>query len=144
MKVCCSIVGAVSKVPLIDAGVAMIPGLAGQSRVVNSFELRALSFAPKAPPIYFAVTSQFRPADTGWKFWRVFCDWKQAASVATDQIFLEANDLVVGTAAMDDFMIPGIALAGQPERFGEGDGIYHTIYFRQPRTIDFIRKSLGF
>ena len=49
--------GAATKVPLIDAGVAMVPGLSAQSRVLNNNELKALFWPPKEPPRYYAVTS---------------------------------------------------------------------------------------
>jgi hypothetical protein len=138
MKLVFSIAGAATKVPLIDAGVAMIPGLAAQSRILNNNELKALSWPPKELPQYYAVTSTFRPPDIGWKFWKVFCDWTQAAAAAEDLIFPAANDLVVDTDSMTQNIQVKDTLT-----FGDAGHIYHTIYFRQPGTIDFIRKSFG-
>jgi len=138
MKLAFSIAGAATKVPLIDAGVAMIPGLSAQSRILNNNELKALCWPPKVLLQYYAVTSTFRPDDVGWKFWKVFCDWTQAATAADDLIFSAANDLVVDT----DSMTQNIGLK-DVLTFGDADHIYHTIYFRQPKTIRFIRQSLG-
>jgi hypothetical protein len=142
MKICFSVAKAAANTPIIDAGVAMIPGLSGQSRVTNSFELHALNAPPNPAPDYYAVTSTFRPADPGWKFWRLFCDWTQAASLGVSPIFQEENDLVVDTTSMTEFTAAGLkAVAVEP--FGPDDHVYHTVYFRNDRTIAFIRKSFG-
>jgi hypothetical protein len=138
MKLAFSVAGAATKVPLIDAGVAMTPGLCAQSRILNNNELKALIWPPKEPPKYYAVTSTFRPPPVGWAFWKVFCDWTNLASAAEDRIFSAANDLVVDTDSMtQDIQVENTFV------YGEGDHIYHTIYFRQPKTIQFIRTSLG-
>jgi len=138
MKLAFSVAGAATKVPLIDAGVAMIPGLCAQSRILNNNELAALLWPPKELPRYFAVTSTFRPAAVGWEFWKVFCDWTQVASAAEDRIFSGANDLVVDTVSMTENIQVENTLA-----FGDADHVYHTIYFREPRAIHFIRQCLG-
>jgi pimeloyl-ACP methyl ester carboxylesterase len=138
MKLAFSVAGAATKVPLIDAGVAMIPGLCAQSRILNNNELKALLWPPKQLPQYHAVTSTFRPPAVGWEFWKVFCDWTQLASTAEDRIFPAANDLVVDTDSMTENIQVESTLT-----FGEADHVYHTIYFRQPKTIRFIRESLG-
>jgi hypothetical protein len=138
MKLAFSVAGAAAKMPLIDAGVAMIPGLCAQSRILNNNELKALLWPPKELPRYYAVTSTFRPPAVGWEFWKVFCDWTQVASVAEDRIFAAANDLVVDTESMTQNIHVENAFA-----FGDTDHVYHTIYFRQPKTIQFIRESFG-
>lgn len=138
MKLVFSVAGAMTKVPLIDAGVAMIPGLSAQSRILNNNELNALSWPPRELPAYFAVTSSFQPADIGWKFWNLFCDWTHAAAAAEDRIFQAANDLVVDTDSMTQTIQVQDKLP-----FEAADHIYHTIYFRQPKTITFLRRSLG-
>ena len=143
MKIGFSVAGAATRVPLIDAGVAMIPGLACQSRVTNNFELRALTVIPKSPPQYWAVTSEFKPEGVGWKFWHVFCSWGPIASAATTSIFLQPNDLVVDTLSMTDFATDEI----QPvklKRFCEKDHVHHTLYFENMQTLAFIRASLEF
>ena len=89
-------------------------------------------------PQYYAVTGTFRPAAVGWEFWKVFCDWTQAAAAAEDRIFPAANDLVVDTDSMTRNSHVENTFA-----FGDTDHVYHTIYFRQPKTIQFIRESLG-
>jgi hypothetical protein len=133
-----SVVSAANKLPLIDGAIAMIPGLAAQSRVLNTGEINALKAAPLQATQYFAITSQFRPPDIGWKFWRAFCDWTQPAAFATDLIFPQANDLVVDTAAMTESVNPA-----QTQSFGDDRHIYHTIYFRQPETVGFLRGAFG-
>jgi hypothetical protein len=137
MKLAFSVAGAATKVPLIDAGVAMIPGLCAQSRILNNNELKALLWPPKELPRYYAVTSTFRTAEVGWEFWKVFCDWTNLASVAEDRIFPAANDLVVDTESMTQDIHVENTFA-----FGDTDHVYHTIYFRQAKTIQFIRESL--
>jgi hypothetical protein len=138
MKLAFSVAGAATKVPLIDAGVAMIPGLCAQSRILNNNELAALQWPPKELPRYFTVSSTFQPAAVGWEFWKVFCDWTQVASAVEDRIFSGANDLVVDTESMTQNIQVENTFA-----FGDNDHVYHTIYFRQPKTIQFIRQSLA-
>src|SRR5581483_10611762 len=72
-KVCTSITGAVGNTPLIDAAVAMIPGLAAQSMTDNNPELNRLNtIRGTRRPDYFVVRSDFEPKSPGWKFWEYF------------------------------------------------------------------------
>jgi hypothetical protein len=137
----------VSKTPLMDAAVSMIPGLSAMSRVENNFELQALRDRNTTPPEYFAITSKFKGDDIGWRFWKVFCDTKlRAAEGAGRLIFRDEkkewyhNDLVVDTASMTEYGFPP-----QPDvcEFEEGEHVYHTLYFQKPRSVDFIRNRLG-
>lgn len=134
-----------SKVPLVDAGVAMIPGLAAQSRIANNFELKAMELRPMNPPTYFGVTGDYEPKDIGLKFWKVFCDWKtRLADAAVDRlVFTGKNDLVVDTASMTQY---GFAPDLAPDDlccFDASDHVHHTIYFRQSKTVDYLRRVLG-
>jgi hypothetical protein len=147
MQVIFSFGNFVSRTPLADAAVAMIPGLAAMSRVENNFEILALKDCAPTPPEYFAVTSRFRGDEIGWRFWKVFCDFRVRSAEAADRLIFRDqsstsydNDLVVDTASMTQYGIP--PTAGICD-FGETDHVYHTIYFRQPRTINFIRQKLG-
>lgn len=136
-----------SRTPLTDAAVAMIPGLAAMSRVENNFELFALRQRSAVPPEYFGVTSKFKGDDIGWRFWKVFCDFKlRAAESGGRLIFRDAsnewyhNDLVVDTASMTEFAFPDAPVLCE---FEENDHVYHTVYFREAKTIKFIRDQFS-
>jgi hypothetical protein len=119
------------------------------SRVENNYELNALSQLANLPLQYFAVTSEFTPPPIGWKFWNVFCSFGQRAAAAADNlIFRDANgnpcknDLVVDTFSMTEYAFPANPPVDSVFTFGADDHVFHTAYFQQPKTIDFIRKSL--
>lgn len=145
MQVLSSITSVASRTPLVDAGVAMIPGLAAMSRVDNNHELNALNaLAAPANSEYFAVTSDFEPDPVTWRFWRMFST--RTANLAADYlVFKQANDLVVDTESMTYH-----AWGPKPElnaalfrRFAPEDGVHHTNYFRSPKTIEFLEACLG-
>lgn len=142
MKVVTSIASLGEKAPLIDAAVAMIPGLAGQSRVGNSAELLRLRRKTNLPlPDYYAVRCNFETADVGWAFWRRFRRLN-LADFGTDMVFDGENDLVVDTESMTELFDKEIFPDANICDFGTTDRVYHTNYFRQPETIKFITKSL--
>jgi hypothetical protein len=150
MKLVFSVGNAVSKVPLMDAAVSMIPGLAAMSRVENNYELNALSQRATLPLQYFAVTSEFSPPPIGWKFWNVFCGIGQRAASAADNLIFRddngnpcKNDLVVDTLSMTEYAFPPNPPMDSVFTFGPDDHVFHTVYFQKPKTIDFIRKSLA-
>lgn len=149
MKLVFSVGNAVSKVPLMDAAIAMIPGLAAMSRVENNHELNALSQITSLSLRYFAVTSEFTPPPIGWKFWNVFCGFGQRAAAVADNIIFRdkngdpcKNDLVVDTFSMTEYAFPPDPPVESVYSFGPDDHVFHTVYFLQPKTIEFIRKSL--
>ena len=134
-----------SRTPVFDAAVALVPGLLGQARVGNNEELNRLNRDCVTTPDYFAVQSDFKPDDPGWEFWKYFVNvGERAKDWAADQVFKEANDLVVDTASMT-------VLAGPPQSvsikkihdFGQNSKVHHTVYFRQPETAEFIAQCLG-
>jgi pimeloyl-ACP methyl ester carboxylesterase len=155
MKVLSSITGVMGRTPLVDAVVAMIPGLACQSQIRNNFELNCLrnGSRPKVPE-YFAVKASFQPEEVGWKFWRCFVDLKgRAAALGADLIFREPNDLVVNTESMTQlFEKPAIDGGGlgngqiinakNTYDFGVSPTVFHTNYFQQPKTIERFRAWL--
>jgi hypothetical protein len=150
MQIVFSVGNLASKIPLVDAAVAMIPGLASMSRVDNNYELNALQQLAANPPQYFGITSIFTPPLVGWKFWNVFCGFGPRAAAAADSlIFKDAdqtpceNDLVVDTVSMTEYAFPMNPPLSAVFKFGPDEHVYHTIYFRQPKTVDFIRASLG-
>lgn len=156
VKIISSFTSLTAKVPLIDAAIAMIPGLAAQSRVGNNFELRRLRTSHDRLPNYFAVKSNFQPEEVKlWKFWKVFVDQPamRAANAGVDFIFgrdendpLEIeNDLVVNTRSMTELFGTGDDAAKFKDvlNFGTNSKVHHVNYFQQPITIEFIQKSLG-
>jgi len=149
MQVVFSLGKVASDRPLVDAAVAMIPGLAAMSRVSNNFELDALKDCPGGPSQYYAVTGVFRADEVGWKFWKVFCDFGPRVAQAADSLIFKdangvpcSNDLVVDTTSMTEYGFPLALDVNSVCTFGENEHVYHTIYFRQPKTIQFIRQSL--
>jgi hypothetical protein len=150
MQVLSSITSVASRAPLVDAGVAMVPGLAAMSRVGNNHELNALNVM-NAPPRadYFAVTSDFEPDPVKWRFWRMFSDKfsTRAADAALDHlVFRQANDLVVDTTSMTYHAWgPNPVLANNPvfRCFEPQDEVHHTNYFRNQKTIEFLAEALG-
>jgi hypothetical protein len=141
VRIASSVVSTAAKTPLLDAGVSMIPGLNGQSRVSNHPELMRLRSVRLAkPPEYFVVKSNFETEDPGWKFWRYFRK-DQLMDRGADLIFDGPNDLVVDTSSMND--IPGHDLpAARIHDFGTNNLVHHTNYFSQRATLDFMLEKL--
>lgn len=142
-----SVLRITGKTPLADAVVAIVPGLAGQSRVGNNHELLSLrSYAnPHAAKDYFFVISDFESEKVCLRFWEVFRKGKlkkKLADIGTDILFDGKNDLVVDTPSMtnlkDDLAIPDSQILD----FGTQDKVIHTNYFEQASTLEFIRQSL--
>jgi hypothetical protein len=137
-----------ARTPLVDAAVAMIPGLSAMSRIKNNHELNALNgLAVPTPAKYFAITSDFEPDPASWRFWRAFSG-KNLANVAADQlVFKQANDLVVDTDSMTHHAWGATPdPLGNPEVFlcfGPADGVHHVNYFSNERAIEFVERSLG-
>ncbi len=140
MRIFSSVTKLAAKTPIVDAVVAMIPGLAGQSRIANSLELNRLRYKIGLPPDYFTVTGNFEPIDVGWQFWKAFADWKQRGlDLAADTlVFNEANDLVVDTASMDELPYT----INDTLTFKDSGTVHHCNYFRQAETLKFIAKNL--
>lgn len=141
VRIASSVVSVAAKTPLLDAGVSMIPGLNGQSRVANHPELMRLRAVRLAkPPEYFVVKSNFETEDPGWKFWKYFRK-DRLADKGADLIFDGPNDLVVDTSSMSD--IPGHDLpAASIKDFGTNSVVHHTNYFAQQETLDFMLEKL--
>ncbi len=147
MKIFTSITSAGAKLPLIDAMIAMIPGLAAQSMTDTNFELTRLRKQGNRPlPDYYAVMSNFETEEVNWKFWKVFADWKnRAKDAATNLIFDCENDLVVNTSSMTS-LFDSLNLDPKNRKqvldFETTSTVHHTNYFQQKKTLDFIAKSL--
>jgi hypothetical protein len=123
-----------AKTPLVDAAIAMIPGLAAMSRTTNNFELSRLNAGIKTDHPYFVIKSQFEPAPIGWQFWKYFVGVDRVAM----KIFPRENDLVVDSAAMDIFCQKAPPAACHD--FGSSSTVYHTNYFLQRETSDKIAE----
>jgi|CXWL01.1.fsa_nt_gi hypothetical protein len=139
-----SITSLVAKTPALDAAVALIPGLAGQSRVGNNFELLALR--ERATPLdrYFAIQSNFESEQVGWRFWRAFRNLPgRIASGAADLVFEGHNDLVVDSPSMTSLADKLVLPKGQVLDFGTNDRVHHCNYFDQPETLKFLQEKLG-
>lgn len=138
LKVATSITGVVSKTPVLDGTIAMIPGLAAQSRIRNNPEvgrLRGMSTVSEAE--YFVVTSDFQPSDPGWKFWQWFRG-KRIQNAAMDKVFPGQNDLVVDTDSMSE-MSPDVSARFD---FRTNPNVHHQNYFEQNRTLSFVHDCL--
>lgn len=154
MKLLASVSTVTAKTPLIDAAVAMIPGLAAQSRrgaagqqlLLGNFELDALSAGVSAVPAdYFVVKSAFEPTDVGWEFWKFFMKTKERlADFGADLVFPAENDLVVDTASMDA-LSDALRVQGvrQVYDFGTSPDVHHLNYFAQPATATFLTSCFG-
>jgi pimeloyl-ACP methyl ester carboxylesterase len=140
LKVASSVIDFTARAPLLDAALAMIPGLGAQSATTNNQEMQRLN-ARKVPggrPQHFYIRANFESGNEGWRFWRYFRDLKlRLADAAVDTIvFPEENDLVVDTKSMIDSM------KGPEFSFPTGNLVHHTNYFQQAGTIELLRKWL--
>jgi hypothetical protein len=132
--------------PVIDVGLGLVPGLSAMSRIRNNAELDLLNVGSPSGTDYFAVASDFRTEDAGWRFWRMFNMLKGADWAADALVFNQENDLVVDTESMTHH-----AFGENPKlddemifcRFNGTSGVHHTNYFRHERTRKFLVRSLG-
>ena len=140
IEVIVSVAGALAKAPVVDALAAIVPGLCGQSRVSNNYELNRLRVGPVViEPEYYAVESNFETKNPGWQFWKNFRK-DRLVDAAADYVFPDNNDLVVDTESMTNFGVPKLKLAGPPCDFGTSEKVWHCNYFRQPESIAYIAE----
>ena len=141
VEVVVSVTGTLARTPIVDGLTALVPGLAGQSRVSNNHELGRLRLGPcVVDPNYYAIVSNFETADPRWRFWRNFRK-DRAMDLAADVVFPRENDLVVDTDSMTDFGVPKLRLAGTACDFGTSAGVWHCSYFREPKAIKYIADT---
>ena len=142
VEVVVSVTGALANTPLLDALVALVPGLSGQSKVSNNYELNLLRLGPcDVTPMYYAVKSNFEPTDPGWKFWQYFRG-ANIGNAAADIVFPAQNDLVVDTLSMTDLGETGFPLVVRDiYDFKTSATVWHCNYFRQPETVSFINSK---
>jgi pimeloyl-ACP methyl ester carboxylesterase len=135
-----------ARTPLLDAGVAVVAGLAAQSRVQNNQELLRLhEHAWSTTPTCFGVISDFEPGnpdDPSWQFWKKLRRPGTAlADAFMDPIFAGPNDLVVDGASMTRLMNQAFPVARVWD-FGTNSRVHHCNYFAQPETATFLAKTL--
>ena len=146
MKIVGGVLTLGARTPLLDAGVALVPGLAAQSRDETNYELKELLNSTWPSRVnMFALTSNFEPpenTDPWWKFWTRFrgaptklADW------GADKIFGGANDLVVDTNSMN---LLGNVRIKDTFDFTSIRPVHHCAYFRQPEAVREIRGWLNF
>lgn len=142
-QVVSSVTSFAAKTPVIDAAVAMVPGLAAMSRIENNWERLSLRERTLLEGRrYAAVRSNFEPKDEGWRFWRNFRNIKgRAADLMADTVFDGDNDLVVDTSSMTSLTDEIAILDGdQLCDFGTSEDVHHTNYLRQERTVQFLEN----
>lgn len=147
MKVVGGLLSVGSRTPLLDAGVALVPGLAAQSRDSTNFELvRLLANDWSRRVELYAVQSNFEPPENTepwWKFWSAFrtvpsklADW------GADRVFDGPNDLVVDVASMTRLGNYAIPSEWQLDLSGVRP-VHHCSYFRQPEALAFVTNAFG-
>lgn len=131
---------------LLDAAVALVPGVDSMSKVGTNAELHELRRATTGvPPAYFAISGDFEPRTTGggkpWEDAGV-----RALDGALDRVFVGANDLIVDTSShteLSDTHIIGRDDPSRVLRFEAGQDVHHRNYFSQPSALGFIADRLG-
>jgi hypothetical protein len=148
LRVIGAVTGVAAKTPMLDAAMALVPGLDGQSRTGNNQELLRLRANTGASDFtaghirYFAVRSNFEPKEMGWNFLRFFSKpLQRVGDWGADIIFPDHNDLIVDTGSMTE--VADDRLVAVAHDFGTTDRVHHTNYFAQPETAAAVRKSLG-
>lgn len=133
-----------SSLPITDAAVALVPGLAAQQRTRDNLDLEQLFAAAwKTQPQLSGIGASFRPDESneGWKFWRRFTNvGSQLLYSAADLVFDGENDLVVDVASMSTLGETGHL---SPFRnLGTGPLTHHCSYFRDPQVLQFLQAQL--
>lgn len=126
-----------SGVPMLDAAVALVPGLATQQAVANNLELHQL-FADRwlGQARMSAIGVSFEPDESRqpmWRFWKRFTNVRgQLKYAAADLVFPGTNDLVVDVASM--FQL-GEDATVEFDDLGASATTHHTRYFRDPAVL---------
>jgi hypothetical protein len=148
LRVMSAVTGFAVKTPILDAALALVPGLDGQSRVGNNQELLRLRANTGTADFasghvrYHAIQANFEPRDIGWNFLRFFSKpLQRAGDWGADLIFEGTNDLVVDTGSMCE-VADGRQVTIAHD-FGTTDTVHHTNYFVQPQTADAIRATFA-
>lgn len=133
-----------SSLPLIDAGVAAIPGLATQAAVANNLDLGQLFAEPwQQRPALYGIGGSFVPDESraGWRFWRRFSHLgDQLKHGAADLVFQGPNDLVVDLESMRSLGGPGLT---HFQSLGESAHTHHCNYLQDERVLDYLARRLA-
>ena len=141
LRVVVSITSVGAHTPLLDAVLALVPGLAAQSRTADNTEVELLRRLPTTRAAYAVVQSNFEPTAAGWEFWKAFRAIA-LADRAADHLFPGPNDLIVDTASMSEVGARPLP-RGRVLDFGTSAVVHHAAYFAQPQTLDFITAAFG-
>lgn len=134
-----------SGLPIVDAAIGLVPGLATQQLVGNNLDIQQL-FADEwlRKPSMSAIGVSFRPDESReplWKFWRRFSNLAdQAKFAAADLVFPGANDLVVDVNSM--FRL-GEKQGIDFKDLGESPTTHHTSYFRDAKVLAHLQLKLA-
>jgi hypothetical protein len=135
--------GTLAKTPISDLFFNAVPGLGAMSRVGNQPELERLrAGSSDLSSTYFAIRSDFRMEDAGWRFWKHFSKIG-IAEWGADQIFEQANDLVVDNRSAIE-LFQGLGLP--PNRYlnlEKNGKVHHTNYFADERVIGKLHEFLA-
>ncbi|WP_077038239.1 triacylglycerol lipase [Pelomonas sp. KK5] len=134
-----------SGLPIVDAAVALVPGLATQQAVSNNLELRQL-FAEDwlVRPQMSGIGVAFVPKESTEPLWKV---WKRFSNIgaqikhgAADLVFPGANDLVVDVEHMAQLGERGVI---DFCRLPDSPVTHHTNYFRDAAVLAELERRLG-
>ena len=144
VQIASSVVGktaeVVSSLPILDAVISMVPGLAAQARINGNAEISRLHGMPDRVNLqYFGVTSNFEPTDPGWKFWKRL-RLSSIGDAAADAVFPEENDMVVDTGSMSE--LGNGRILHDLHDYGTNPDVHHLNYFVQPKTTQRIQGWL--
>jgi len=140
-----------SGLPIIDAAVALVPGLATQQHNRDNLDLRQL-FADDwvtRPLEMSGIGVAFKPLESNepaWKVWRRFTHLgDQAKYAGADLVFDGPNDLVVDVASMNRLgdERPNKRTTIPFTNLGESPTTHHTNYFRDARVLTELRLRLA-
>jgi pimeloyl-ACP methyl ester carboxylesterase len=140
-----------SGLPIIDAAVSLVPGLATQQHNQDNLDLKQL-FADDwvtRPQEMSGIGVAFKPAESNepaWKVWRRFTHLgDQAKYAGADLVFDGPNDLVVDVASMNRLgdARPNKRTSIPFTNLGESPTTHHTNYFRDERVLAELRLRLA-
>ncbi len=139
------ILGNTLRLPVADAAVSMVPGLASQQRTSNNLEIHQLFAAQwQTAPRLAAVGGYFQPDESReeWKFWKRFTHvTDQLKYSAADMLFDGPNDLVVDVKAMAQ--LGEKAVISDFHDLGTSSTTHHTNYFRDSKVLKFLDAQLA-
>lgn len=148
LRIVTSVTGALATAPVLDAAIALVPGLSAQARLGNNEEIRRLRSNTGSGDFttgrvrYFSIQSNFEPKDPKWNFLQYFSKpLQRLADFGADIIFEGHNDLVVDTGCMNQ--VADGKVIGIQHDFKTSTEVHHLNYFVQPETAEGIRKAFA-